>query len=290
MDRSPPGSSICGILQARILEWLLCPLPGELPDSGTEPPSLRSPAPGGGFFTTSATWILPMTITHLGLSFPTCEIPVYPCETSRLFRVLNVTVGTMKWQPCCLSLMSLPEGTAENLRALTDASIRMSLSKPLILAWRRGAEFCSEMWKSGFHHRAGLWCRSPQTHLRNPAVPLTAGLHPSFTRVQTGKTDQKLPCSPVHLLSLSEWRASESAFAPATNPRGIPDSSHSFTFSLQVYFILLSFSLGNLFILFVSTASPEFRLWFFLWVILIASESLMNLPIFLPFWLSFILH
>ena len=59
--------------------------------------------------------------------------------------------------------MSLPEGTAENLRALTVASICMSLSKPLILAWQRGTGLCSEMWNSGFLHRAGLWCRSPQT-------------------------------------------------------------------------------------------------------------------------------
>ena len=37
MDRSPPGSSVHGILQTRILEWLPCPPPGDLPDLGTEP-------------------------------------------------------------------------------------------------------------------------------------------------------------------------------------------------------------------------------------------------------------
>ena len=41
MDCSPPGSSVHGILQARILEWLPCPPPGDLPNPGTEP---RSPA------------------------------------------------------------------------------------------------------------------------------------------------------------------------------------------------------------------------------------------------------
>ena len=35
---------------------LLWPPPGDLPDSGTEPMSLRSPASAGGFFTTSTTW------------------------------------------------------------------------------------------------------------------------------------------------------------------------------------------------------------------------------------------
>ena len=32
------------------------PPPGDLPDPGTEPMSLMSPALAGGFFTTSATW------------------------------------------------------------------------------------------------------------------------------------------------------------------------------------------------------------------------------------------
>ena len=40
MDCSPPGSSVHGILQARILEWVAIPSPGDLPNSGTEPGSL----------------------------------------------------------------------------------------------------------------------------------------------------------------------------------------------------------------------------------------------------------
>ena len=39
MDCSPPGSSVHGILQARILEWLPCPPPGDLPNPGIEPGS-----------------------------------------------------------------------------------------------------------------------------------------------------------------------------------------------------------------------------------------------------------
>ena len=35
---------------------LPCPPPGDLPDPGIDPVSLRSPALAGGFFTTSATW------------------------------------------------------------------------------------------------------------------------------------------------------------------------------------------------------------------------------------------
>ena len=41
MGCSPPGSSVCGILQARILEWAAIPPPGGLPDPAIKP---RSPA------------------------------------------------------------------------------------------------------------------------------------------------------------------------------------------------------------------------------------------------------
>jgi len=41
MDCSPPGSSVHGILQARILEWVAMPSLGNLPHLGIEH---RSPA------------------------------------------------------------------------------------------------------------------------------------------------------------------------------------------------------------------------------------------------------
>ena len=56
MDCSLPGSSVHGILQARILDYwngLPFPSPGNLLDPGIES---ASPALAGGFFTTSATW------------------------------------------------------------------------------------------------------------------------------------------------------------------------------------------------------------------------------------------
>ena len=56
MDCSPPGSSVHGILEAKILEWVACPPPEYLPDPKIEPASLTSPACAGRFFTTSTTW------------------------------------------------------------------------------------------------------------------------------------------------------------------------------------------------------------------------------------------
>ena len=52
MDCSQPGSSVHGISQARILEWVSIPTPGDLPDPGMEPKLLVSLALADGFFTT----------------------------------------------------------------------------------------------------------------------------------------------------------------------------------------------------------------------------------------------
>ena len=53
-DCSPPDSSVLGILQARILEWVAnALLLGYLSDSGIELMSLMSPALADDFLTTS---------------------------------------------------------------------------------------------------------------------------------------------------------------------------------------------------------------------------------------------
>ena len=64
MDGGLPGSSVHGILQARIQEWLPCPPPGDLPDPGIESASLTSPALAGVVFTTSTTWEVSFDIQH----------------------------------------------------------------------------------------------------------------------------------------------------------------------------------------------------------------------------------
>ena len=43
MDSSPPGSSVHGILQTRILEWVAMPPPGDL-GRGIKPASTAPPA------------------------------------------------------------------------------------------------------------------------------------------------------------------------------------------------------------------------------------------------------
>ena len=55
MDCSPPGSSVHGILQAKILEKVPFLSPKDLADTGREPAFLVSSALAGRFFTTSPT-------------------------------------------------------------------------------------------------------------------------------------------------------------------------------------------------------------------------------------------
>ena len=56
VDNSPLGSSVHGILQARILEGLSCLSPRDLPDPEIETASLTSPALAGRFCTTNTAW------------------------------------------------------------------------------------------------------------------------------------------------------------------------------------------------------------------------------------------
>ena len=55
MDCSLPGSSVHGILQARVLEWVAISYSRDLLDPGIEPTSAGSPELAGRLFTGRAT-------------------------------------------------------------------------------------------------------------------------------------------------------------------------------------------------------------------------------------------
>ena len=61
MDCSLPGSTIHGILQARILKWVTVPFPGDLPDPGS---SLGSPHCHWGCFTCQFYYLSPQGNPH----------------------------------------------------------------------------------------------------------------------------------------------------------------------------------------------------------------------------------
>ena len=69
MDCSPPGSSVRGISQARILEWVAISFSGDLPTPGIKP---VSPALAGGFFTAEPPG-KPLVLAHQGSSDNLCS-------------------------------------------------------------------------------------------------------------------------------------------------------------------------------------------------------------------------
>ena len=71
MDCSPPGSSVHGILQARILEWVAIPFSraSSCPRDWTRISYVSWI--GRGFFTTSATWEAPSWLWEWVLNYPT---------------------------------------------------------------------------------------------------------------------------------------------------------------------------------------------------------------------------
>ena len=75
MDYSPPGSSVHGILQARILAWVAIPFSRDLPNPGTEPksPSLQAdslPSEPPGKLHTGGTVFAYFTYSSVCLSIP----------------------------------------------------------------------------------------------------------------------------------------------------------------------------------------------------------------------------
>ena len=89
MDGSPPGFSVHGISQARMLEWLPFPPPGDLPYPGIEPAFPVSPALTGGFFVTEPPEESGFhTHTHTKVSGNKCWLDF------TFFRISGVTGGS----------------------------------------------------------------------------------------------------------------------------------------------------------------------------------------------------
>ena len=120
MDCRLPGSSVHGISQARILEWLPFPPPGDLPDPGIEPTFLASPALAGGFFISGrkppekgrGLGDLP-TVTHLGSRVPGIHIRVelIAANASWWLPVPGAALGALYMNPLTLHVNPVRGGT-----------------------------------------------------------------------------------------------------------------------------------------------------------------------------------
>ena len=79
MDCSPPGFSVPGIFQARTLEWIAIPFPGDLPDPGIEPrsPTLQvvslSSEPNRLFIVVKTEYNRALLFSFSGMLLPACD-------------------------------------------------------------------------------------------------------------------------------------------------------------------------------------------------------------------------
>ena len=96
MDCSLPGSAVHGISQARMLDGLPFPSPGDLPGPGIEPLSPASPALAGRFFTAA-----PLGDTYMGKEGPTSYGAGAGDRARRLIRLMLGGIGGRRrrgWQ------------------------------------------------------------------------------------------------------------------------------------------------------------------------------------------------
>ena len=70
LDCSPWGSSVCGIIQARIVEPVAFPASGDLPNPENRPMSSASPALAGRLFTTTSSGKLKEHVGSFSYLFP----------------------------------------------------------------------------------------------------------------------------------------------------------------------------------------------------------------------------
>ena len=104
-----PGSSVHGILQARILKWIAMPSAGDLPNPGIKPMSPTSPALAGGFFTTSDTWETPNWCSTAPQAIS------HPLERSNI-SWYNDPLWCFSWMYICLKMQSSFNSHCWNLR------------------------------------------------------------------------------------------------------------------------------------------------------------------------------
>ena len=111
MDCSLPGSSVHGILSARILERIATPVPLLPSIPRIRPESLVSPALGDGFFTTSATQEVPISSMHACSCFSRVRL----CVTLSLYCSLPGSSGHRILQARMLEWTATPSSRGTSL-------------------------------------------------------------------------------------------------------------------------------------------------------------------------------
>ena len=143
-----------GILQARILGWVPCSLPGDLPDPGIEPTSLMSPAVASGSCTNSATWEAQLSIIVLQNNFsPVAVSFLYWLKTH-----MHFLTNPLMCSHCVLYFQSKGKTISQLLKSW------VTLQAPLFV------------WLSRQEYWSGLPFPSPKD-LPNPGIEAAHLLH-----------------------------------------------------------------------------------------------------------------
>ena len=97
MDCSPPGSSVYGILQARMLEWVAIPFSRDLPDPGIKPgsPTLQADS----LLSEPLGKPILLTLTHHIQNIRVTTVDRSAAEKNRSQKILG-TGGKEKWYEC----------------------------------------------------------------------------------------------------------------------------------------------------------------------------------------------
>ena len=148
MNCSPPGSCVCGIFQARILEWQTFPSPGELLTPGIEPgspalqvDSLQSQLPGKPILSLSCVRLFatPWAIQSLEFSRPEYwNGQLFPSSGDLPNSGIEPRPPTLQAD----SLLAEPPGKPKNIGVGS-----LSLLQWIFLAWEsnQGVLYCRQI-------------------------------------------------------------------------------------------------------------------------------------------------
>ena len=152
MDCNLPTSSVHGILQAKILEWVAMPSSrGLFPNPRIKPTSLMSPALAGGFFVTSTTWEALEKESNSTLS---------PMPLATGFPTLLAPPGSHTKRPCHLPAQS---SRVQSCQRLERKSLNSAISPAPV-----AAASPAHMVRQGPHHSSSWDTPTPGSHWGRP--------------------------------------------------------------------------------------------------------------------------
>ena len=175
MDCGPPGSSVHGIVKARMLEWAF-PTPGYLPHPGTERACSLSSALARGSLPRVTAHVLKVPDSWPLLSFP---LEPLPQDTAPPTPLAPCPVPRPLPAPSCWALGNLPTAGAQAGRSpfCLHAALPGGLGTKLWILKNFLLGFCSFMSVAGSEAAVDLTLPSLRSLFRDPCAFLSGGSH-----------------------------------------------------------------------------------------------------------------